>query len=515
MNMMGNLKTMTKDQVMRAMIELTAHVSPETFLKLITLAAKIPESPVMRARVEKVRDHLMKGEDDPATRLFHRVLTELSPRCLKTFSRTLFLRGLLDAANVRDAFHAEHGFMPPFTLLISPTMRCNLRCTGCYSGKYVQEKGLPYELLDRVIGEARDMGTRFIVFSGGEPLTRKADLFRLAKVYQKDMYFMLYTNSTLIDDETADEIADLGNIGAIISLEGFEEATDARRGPGVYQHVMDAMDRLKTRGVPFGTSLTVTSGNVKDITDDAFIGHLYEKGIMVAWYFLFMPVGKDPDTSLMPSPEQREYLRVRGLELRKKFPVFIADFWNDAPHVGGCIAGGRNYFHINAQGDVEPCVFCHTTVDSIYDNSVTEVLTSEFFQKIRSYQPHSENMLAPCMIIDNPHIYREVVQSAGARPTHDGADDLLTTLPDWLDGYSDQVHQYLDPIWQQEKGSYGYTNETQPADQGNGNGSPAESVDSFQAVPLSPDNGNGNGTGRQPLKERTSRVLVNTASVDT
>ena len=150
MDMLEHVKTMTKEQIMRTMIDLTTHVSPETFLKLVSLAARIPGSPVMRAYVHHVKEHLQRGEDDQATRLFRRVMTELSPHCLKTLARTLFLRGLLDSANVRDAFEAEYGFMPPFTILISPTMRCNLRCEGCYSGKYDQDEGLPYALLDRV-----------------------------------------------------------------------------------------------------------------------------------------------------------------------------------------------------------------------------------------------------------------------------------------------------------------------------------------------------------------------------
>jgi MoaA/NifB/PqqE/SkfB family radical SAM enzyme len=219
--------------------------------------------------------------------------------------------------------------------------------------------------MDRILNEARSMGCMFIVFSGGEPLTRRKELFRLIEKYS-DMYFMFYTNRTLIDDAVADELYRLGNAGAVMSLEGFEEATDARRGRGVFNKVMAAMDRLRERGVPFGTSLTVTSRNVQYLTGDDFFGHLSQKGVMVCWFFLFMPVGKDPDVSLMPSPVQREYLRKRGQVLRREYPIFIADFWNDAPYVGGCIAGGRNYIHINANGDVEPWVFTNLAVGKIF-----------------------------------------------------------------------------------------------------------------------------------------------------
>jgi MoaA/NifB/PqqE/SkfB family radical SAM enzyme len=308
--------------------------------------------------------------------------------------------------------------------------------------------------MDRLITEGEDMGIRFIVFSGGEPLMRKADLLPLIEKHH-DTYFMFYTNGTLIDDNVADELYRLGNAGAIISLEGFEQATDARRGKGVYQQVMDAMGRLKTRGVPFGTSLTVTSQNLKELTSDEFFQHLYTTGVMVVWFFLFMPVGKDPDVSLMPSPEQRNYLRQRDSALRDKFPIFIADFWNDAPYVGGCIAGGTNYVHINANGDVEPCVFTHVAADSILNKSLADALCSDFFTTIRSKQPYSENLLTPCMIIDNPDVFREVVRKCGAYPTHEGAEDVLTKIKDELDEYGRKVRALYDPIWEKEKAEYG------------------------------------------------------------
>jgi hypothetical protein len=169
-----------------------------------------------------------------------------------------------------------------------------------------------------------------------------------------------------------------------------------------------------------------------------------------------MPVGKDPDISLMPTPEQRDYLRHRGMALREEFPIFVVDFWNDAPFVGGCIAGGKNYIHINANGDVEPCVFTHIAVDKIFDKSLVEVLNSDFFKSIRSKQPYSENLLTPCMIIDNPHILREVTRTCCAYPTHDGADDVLVKIKDDLDDYGRRIRALYDPIWEREKVEYGY-----------------------------------------------------------
>lgn len=467
MDFIERVKSMTRDQVARAMVELVTHVSPETYMKLALLSSRLVEGERANAAIQAVIESLREGTESQASRMFKRVMTELSPHCLKVVARTLFINGLMRSSAIRDEFTQKHGFAPPFTLLISPTMACNLNCVGCYSGKYYRQKGLPYELLDRILTEAKQMGILFIVFSGGEPLTRREDLFPLIEKHN-DMFFMFYTNGTLIDDEVADSLYRLGNAGAVISLEGFEEATDARRGNGVFQRVMDAMDRLKSRGVPFGTSLTVTSKNVEKITSDDFFEHLWKKGVMVCWFFLFMPVGQDPDTSLMPSPEQRAYLRGRGAALRDKFPIFIADFWNDAPYVGGCIAAGRNYIHINANGDVEPCVFTHMAVDKIFDKSLEQVLASEFFTAIRAKQPYSDNLLTPCMIIDNPNIFRDIVRSCQAYPTHDGAEDVLVKIKDDLDEYGRHVRALFDPIWEEQKHEYGYGEIAPPCTQPGG-----------------------------------------------
>ena len=462
MAFMDRVKSMTRDQAAEAMLQLINHVSPQSFMKMAFLASHIAAGGEAGAAVNAVAASLREGEDSQASRMFRRVMTELSPHCLKSVARALFVNGLLRSSAIREDFAEKHGFDPPFTLLISPTMQCNLKCVGCYSGRYVREKGLSAELLDRLLKEAREMGILFIVFSGGEPLTRKQELFHLIRKYN-DMYFMFYTNGTLIDGDTADELHSLGNAGAVISLEGFEQATDARRGTGTYRKVMRAMDHLKERGVPFGTSLTVTRNNIEEISSSEFFGHLYEKGVMIAWLFLFMPVGKDPDLSLMPTPEQREYLRHRDQALREEYPIFIADFWNDAPYVGGCIAGGRHYLHITPGGDVEPCVFTHVAVEKIYDKPLAEALNSDLFRYIRSLQPYSDNLLTPCMIIDNPHIFRDVCRRCGAYGTHEGAEDVRTKIKDQLDDYGKQVRTLFDPIWKAEKKEYGCNDSLQAA----------------------------------------------------
>jgi len=116
----------------------------------------------------------------------------------------------------------------------------------------------------------------------------------------------------------------------------------------------------------------------------------------------------------MVTPEQRDLLRRHVMATRDTRPIFVLDFWNDGPYVQGCIAGGRRYFHVNAKGDVEPCVYTHIATDNIKEKSLKEALASPLFRHIRSRQPHNPNHLRPCMIIDNPHVMRDVIAKTGA-----------------------------------------------------------------------------------------------------
>ena len=210
------------------------------------------------------------------------------------------------------------------------------------------------------------------MFTGGEPLVRKADIIKLCEKHN-DCAFLAYTNGTLVDEAFCNEMLRVGNLYLAISLEGFEAVNDLRRGDGVYGKVMHAMDLLKENGLIFGTSICYTSKNIETVTSDEFVDLMVDKGCRYAFYFHYMPVGNDAAVDLLPTVEQRTYMRTRVREIRKLTTgkgLFTMDFQNDGEFVGGCIAGGRNYFHINANGDVEPCVFIHYSNANIYKNRV-------------------------------------------------------------------------------------------------------------------------------------------------
>lgn len=212
----------------------------------------------------------------------------------------------------------------------------------------------------------------------------------------------------------------MGNISLALSVEGFEEQNDARRGEGSFETTIRAMDLLKENHLLFGTSICYTSKNYKTVTSDEYFDYLIEHGVWYTWYFHYMPVGNEASTELLLTPEQREYMYHRVREIRSMDggkPIFTIDFQNDGEFVGGCVAGGKFYCHINANGDVEPCVFAHYSSANIHDQSLLECLSQPLFKLYQEGQPFNKNHLQPCPILENPGTLTKMVEDSGAKST--------------------------------------------------------------------------------------------------
>ena len=280
------------------------------------------------------------------------------------------------------------------------------------------------------------MGTYMYIYTGGEPLVRKKDLRRICEKYP-DCEFLSFTNGTLIDEEFCQEMLRVKNFVPAISLEGSEEANDGRRGEGVYQKVMHAMELLKAHKLPFGVSTCYTSANVDSVSSEEFFDHIIDCGALFVWFFHYMPTGNDAVVELMPNPQQREKMYHKIREYRSTKAIFGMDFQNDAQYVGGCIAGGRRYLHINANGDVDPCVFIHYSNANIYENTLLEALKSPIFMAYHDGQPFNENMLRPCPMLENPQKLRKMVEESGAKSTDLQSPESVEHLCAKCDAYAE------------------------------------------------------------------------------
>ncbi len=430
--------------------------SPDRLARMWSLFERVASSTDDRKEARRFRWLVEQGH--PFGKWLQRVGNELSPAAKKALLRNLYGNAWFLSRSRRAEFEEQEGFEPPNIIVVDVTARCNLNCEGCWAGKYGKDSDLELEHIENIINEAEEkMGLHFFVFSGGEPTVRE-DLYQLYKKHP-DSQFQIYTNGTLIDDKTAARFARLGNVMPMVSIEGDRELTDARRGHGTYERTMTAMDNLRRHGVLFGFSATATRQNAEAIMSNEFVELMIEKGCLYGWYFQYIPVGKNPRIDLMVSPEQRDFMRRKVYELRNTYPIFLADFWNDGTEVKGCMAGGKRYFHITNNGDIEPCVFCHFAADNIKDTSLTEALKHPFFKDIREGIPYDGNYLRPCMLIDRPGVFRKHLEKYDdVIPTHEGAETLVTTLAEDMDRHAARWSELAGEAWSngEAKGLYPY-----------------------------------------------------------
>ncbi|HHU63876.1 MAG TPA: radical SAM protein [Clostridiales bacterium] len=417
----------------------------ENFPKLLNWAEKLITKPEHKRYLQLFRN-VFDDPDNNFRKLIERFFTELHPNSQKKFLINYMVNAGMVGNAIIDKNKNKYGINIPWAILMDPTAACNMKCTGCWAAEYDKVASMSKETLDRIIREGKELGIHMYIYSGGEPLVRKRDLIELAEKHD-DCMFMSFTNGTLIDEAFAKEMVRVGNFFLTISVEGFEEETDMRRGKGTYKKVMEAMDILKAHGAPFGFSACYHSKNTEVVGSEEYVDLMIEKGCTMGWYFTYMPLGKDAVVDLIARPEQREYMYRQIRKFRQTKPIFLMDFWNDGEYVKGCIAGGRRYIHINANGDVEPCAFIHYSNLNIHDVSLLEALKSPLFQQYAKHQPFNENHLRPCPLLDNPDMLKEMVHASGAKSTQPLDEEHVDDLTDKCQDISKEWAKTADRLW--------------------------------------------------------------------
>ena len=123
------------------------------------------------------------------------------------------------------------------------------------------------------------------------------------------------------------------------------------------------------------------------------------------------------------------------------------DFQSDGEYVGGCIAGGRNYFHINSNGDAEPCVFIHFSDANIKEKSILEILQSPLFMQYHAGQPFNHNHLRPCPMLENPEVLRRMIETTGAHQTNMESPESVEDLCKKCDAYAKDWAPVAEEYW--------------------------------------------------------------------
>lgn len=397
-------------------------------------------------------EEMILDNNSSGYKTIERLFTEIDKDVRNKFLSNFMISSTFVSAQMRRITEEKTGVHIPWAILMDPTSLCNLKCKGCWAAEYDKTTSMDYELLDRIISEGKELGIYMYIYSGGEPLVRKHDLIKLAEKHNECM-FLAFTNATLVDEAFAKELKRVGNFTLAISVEGFEEETDMRRGEGTFNKVIKAMDILKKEKLIYGFSTCYHSKNTDVIGSDKYIDLMIEKGCFFGWYFTYIPIGKDAVTELIATPEQREYMYHYIREVRSKRPLFLLDFWNDGEYIGGCIAGGRNYLHINSNGDVEPCAFIHYSNVNIKDNSLLDCLRQPIFLSYQKHQPFNKNHLRPCPMLDNPEMLRKIVKESGAVPTQQIDSETVEELTDKCEKAAKLWEPVAEKLWNEKVNS--------------------------------------------------------------
>ncbi len=285
------------------------------------------------------------------------------------------------AAKTREKWEQQGIHVPPI-LVISVTSKCNLHCEGCYHqalrGQTTAE--MSDERIWKLVEEAKELGISFIVLAGGEPLMRP-NILDLSKKTPEIM-FMMFTNGLLITDQVLKQIADNKNVVPLLSLEGYQIDTDGRRGSGVYNNLLKVVNKLEKKQLFWGASITMTTTNFNEVTDDNFVKQLVDSGCKFFMLTEYTPVTKDTENWVLTEEQKSQVINIRNA-FRKKYPaLFIALPW-DEDEIGGCLSAGRGFVHISAEGNVEPCPFISYSDTNLKNLPLKDALQSKMLRTIR------------------------------------------------------------------------------------------------------------------------------------
>jgi MoaA/NifB/PqqE/SkfB family radical SAM enzyme len=315
-------------------------------------------------------------------RLFFRDALRISlksPRQALFFLRTIGWQA--GAARVRSRWKRQ-GIHVPAVMIFSITHRCNLHCKGCYAqALHPSSNGdMSEDKLRSIFAEAHELGISFAVLAGGEPLVRP-EILDITKEHP-EIISLMFTNGTLIDDTLLARFRAQRHLVPVISMEGYQEDTDGRRGQGVYEYLQTIISRLRDHGIFYAVSLTVTRSNLDTVTGAPFIESLLGLGCQFFVYLEYTPIREGTEDWVI-TEGQRARLPGTMDAYRQKYPALFVAVPGDEGRFGGCLAGGRGFVHISADGDVEACPFAPYSDTNLRDSSLKEGLQSELLKAIR------------------------------------------------------------------------------------------------------------------------------------
>lgn len=305
------------------------------------------------------------------------------------------------STEIRNRYEKIGTHIPSF-LIASISSQCNLHCIGCYAraggacDNSLAESELNVAEWTSIFHEAEQLGIPFILLAGGEPFMRRDVIEAAAKT--KDIIFPVFTNGTMIDNENLSLLEQNRNIIPVLSIEGEAENTNHRRGKGVYEKANEVMNNLKNSEILFGISITVTKENIHTVTKQSYISNLRKNGCGLIFFVEYVPISVGTEHLTLSQEDLSTLANAVSFLKERMDDMIILSFPGDEAAMGGCLASGRGFFHINSSGGAEPCPFSPYSKYNLKFCSILDVLQSEYFAELREVAQYADAHTGGCTL---------------------------------------------------------------------------------------------------------------------
>jgi MoaA/NifB/PqqE/SkfB family radical SAM enzyme len=149
--------------------------------------------------------------------------------------------GTMALVRLGEAFNRT--FVLPLVMFY-PTSRCNSRCISCDWWTHDGANDLSLDEIARVAATLPALGTRLVVFSGGEPLLRP-DMFDAAALFRAEGLELHLLTSGVLLERTADKVATFFS-RVTVSLDAADDALyEQVRGIAALKAVERGVARLR------------------------------------------------------------------------------------------------------------------------------------------------------------------------------------------------------------------------------------------------------------------------------
>ena len=129
---------------------------------------------------DKIRE-MIQDPDQKWMQYVNRLLDEVHPNVAKMTALNLGYEAAFRGTKTIREMRKKYNCNIPWLILMDPTSACNLHCTGCWAAEYGHKLNLSFEDMDSIVTQGKELGIYFYMFTGGEPLVRKADIIRCAR----------------------------------------------------------------------------------------------------------------------------------------------------------------------------------------------------------------------------------------------------------------------------------------------------------------------------------------------